>query len=311
MSLPVATPPGRRAHAIAGPRDDYLADPSALTATTWTASSRSDRVGMRLEGGRLERLGNPGAAQRGRRPRSDPGPPGRRTRGCSWPTTRSPAATRWRVVDADVDRAAQVRPGRRSGSYCSIRPGRPRSGTGCPCSAPSRRHPRVNPFWASAKAARPQPRPGAASAPPRSSSSPLSITSSGLPALDRQERELRLGKRHPDSAPRRCAELACAVGRSQSGSACASSGSRPISEIRRPAVPPGGSVWEPIATTPTGRCVHPQPASTRTQASSTSFRTGNQGVRLLRAPDQSRSRVPHPMSDSRPMTRPGSATRQP
>ena len=41
-------------HALPGPRDDWLADPAALTATHWTASSRSDRVGMRLEGEPLQ-----------------------------------------------------------------------------------------------------------------------------------------------------------------------------------------------------------------------------------------------------------------
>jgi biotin-dependent carboxylase-like uncharacterized protein len=37
-------------HALPGPRDDWLADSAALAGTQWTASSRSDRVGMRLEG---------------------------------------------------------------------------------------------------------------------------------------------------------------------------------------------------------------------------------------------------------------------
>ena len=41
-------------HALRGPRDDWLADPDALAATQWTASSRSDRVGMRLEGEPLQ-----------------------------------------------------------------------------------------------------------------------------------------------------------------------------------------------------------------------------------------------------------------
>lgn len=39
-----------RLHAQRGPRDDWLADPDELAATEWTASSRSDRVGMRMEG---------------------------------------------------------------------------------------------------------------------------------------------------------------------------------------------------------------------------------------------------------------------
>ncbi|MFL6026348.1 MAG: biotin-dependent carboxyltransferase family protein [Friedmanniella sp.] len=36
--------------AIPGPRDDWLADLSELSAGCWTVSSRSDRVGIRLEG---------------------------------------------------------------------------------------------------------------------------------------------------------------------------------------------------------------------------------------------------------------------
>jgi len=40
--------------ALRGPRDDWLADPGALVATEWTASSRSDRVGMRLVGEPLQ-----------------------------------------------------------------------------------------------------------------------------------------------------------------------------------------------------------------------------------------------------------------
>jgi biotin-dependent carboxylase-like uncharacterized protein len=41
-------------HALRGPRDDWLADSDALAATEWTASSQSDRVGMRLEGEPLQ-----------------------------------------------------------------------------------------------------------------------------------------------------------------------------------------------------------------------------------------------------------------
>lgn len=37
-------------HALAGPRDDWLADPDALAAATRNVSSRSDRVGIRLSG---------------------------------------------------------------------------------------------------------------------------------------------------------------------------------------------------------------------------------------------------------------------
>jgi allophanate hydrolase subunit 2 len=42
-------------HALAGPREDWLAEPAALTAGTWSVSSRSDRVGIRLEGPALRR----------------------------------------------------------------------------------------------------------------------------------------------------------------------------------------------------------------------------------------------------------------
>jgi biotin-dependent carboxylase-like uncharacterized protein len=41
--------------ALLGPRADWLADPQLLAATTWTVSSRSDRVGIRLEGQPLQR----------------------------------------------------------------------------------------------------------------------------------------------------------------------------------------------------------------------------------------------------------------
>jgi len=41
--------------ALLGPRADWLADPHLLAATPWTVSSRSDRVGIRLEGRALRR----------------------------------------------------------------------------------------------------------------------------------------------------------------------------------------------------------------------------------------------------------------
>jgi biotin-dependent carboxylase-like uncharacterized protein len=65
--LPIGPPPGSfpivdiapaagqpaevlQLHAVPGPREDWLADITALTRATWTVSSRSDRVGIRLEG---------------------------------------------------------------------------------------------------------------------------------------------------------------------------------------------------------------------------------------------------------------------
>lgn len=41
--------------ALTGPRADWLADPRQLAETAWSVSSRSDRVGIRLEGPALER----------------------------------------------------------------------------------------------------------------------------------------------------------------------------------------------------------------------------------------------------------------
>jgi biotin-dependent carboxylase-like uncharacterized protein len=41
--------------ALLGPRSDWLADPQLLAAAPWTVSSRSDRVGIRLEGRALQR----------------------------------------------------------------------------------------------------------------------------------------------------------------------------------------------------------------------------------------------------------------
>ncbi len=54
---PVAVPTGGEVllHAVLGPREDWVLDPQQLTSTTWTASSRSDRVGIRLEGHALQR----------------------------------------------------------------------------------------------------------------------------------------------------------------------------------------------------------------------------------------------------------------
>ncbi len=42
-------------HALPGPREDWLAEPATLTTATWIVSSRSDRVGIRLEGPTLHR----------------------------------------------------------------------------------------------------------------------------------------------------------------------------------------------------------------------------------------------------------------
>jgi biotin-dependent carboxylase-like uncharacterized protein len=113
---PVALPPGGTVtlRVIAGPRADRLAEPAALVRTTWTASSRSDRVGMRLEGRQLERAGSGELPTEGMVRGAIQVPPGGEPVLflADHPVTGGyPVAAV--VCDADVDRAAQVRPGQR------------------------------------------------------------------------------------------------------------------------------------------------------------------------------------------------------
>ena len=99
-------------HAVGGPRSDYVAEPEVLTTTTWTASSRSDRVGMRLEGGRLRRAEDRELPSEGMVRGAIQVPSG----GtpvlflADHPVTGGYPVIAV-VVDADVDRAAQIRPG--------------------------------------------------------------------------------------------------------------------------------------------------------------------------------------------------------
>lgn len=110
---PVAVPGGDTVvlRAVPGPRAEYLTDPRGLARTTWRASSRSDRVGMRLEGGTLERRGGELASEgmvRGAVQVPTGGEPVVFL--ADHPVTGGyPVAAV--VLDADVDRAAQVRPG--------------------------------------------------------------------------------------------------------------------------------------------------------------------------------------------------------
>jgi biotin-dependent carboxylase-like uncharacterized protein len=111
---PVACPLGDTVvlRAVPGPRADFLADPQGLFATTWTASARSDRVGMRLEGGRLERTGPGELPTEGMVRGAIQVPPGGEPVLflADHPVTGGyPVAAV--VIDRDVDRAAQVRPG--------------------------------------------------------------------------------------------------------------------------------------------------------------------------------------------------------
>jgi len=111
---PVAPPTGATVvlRAVPGPRADWVADPTALTRTTWTASSRSDRVGMRLEGEPLRRTDKRELPSEGMVRGAIQVPPGGEPVVflADHPVTGGYPVVAV-VVDADVDRAAQIRPG--------------------------------------------------------------------------------------------------------------------------------------------------------------------------------------------------------
>ena len=100
---------------VPGPRDDWFADPDALVRTDWVASERSDRVGMRLTGRALDtrvpdrQLPSEGAT-RGAIQVPPNGLPV--ILGPDHPVTGGYPVIGV-VVDQDVDRVAQVRPGQR------------------------------------------------------------------------------------------------------------------------------------------------------------------------------------------------------
>lgn len=98
---------------VAGPRADRVVDPELLVATEWRAASESDRVGLRLEGARLEHRAAAGelpseGALRGAVQVPPDGQPV--VFGPDHPTTGGYPVVGV-VVDADVDRLAQLRPG--------------------------------------------------------------------------------------------------------------------------------------------------------------------------------------------------------
>lgn len=111
-------PPGTEMlvlHATPGPRWEWLADLKALAESTWTVSSRSDRVGLRLDGRALAYV----AARRGQELPSEgvvrgavQVPPGGQPVLflADHPVTGGYPVVAV-VVGADVDRAAQARPG--------------------------------------------------------------------------------------------------------------------------------------------------------------------------------------------------------
>jgi len=98
---------------VPGPRDDWFADPDALVRTDWVVSERSDRVGMRLTGRPLDtrvpdrQLPSEGAT-RGAIQVPPNGLPV--ILGPDHPVTGGYPVIGV-VVDHDVDRVAQVRPG--------------------------------------------------------------------------------------------------------------------------------------------------------------------------------------------------------
>ena len=111
---PVAPPTGATVtlRAVPGPRADWVEDISALAGTPWTVSSRSDRVGMRLSGEPLRRVHRRELPSEGMVRGAIQVPPG------GEPVVflaDHPVTGGYPVVavllDADVDRAAQARPG--------------------------------------------------------------------------------------------------------------------------------------------------------------------------------------------------------
>jgi biotin-dependent carboxylase-like uncharacterized protein len=98
---------------VPGPRDDWFADPDALVHTVWVASERSDRVGMRLSGTPMrhrfpERQLPSEGATRGAIQIPPNGQPV--ILGPDHPVTGGyPVAGV--IVDADIDKVAQIRPG--------------------------------------------------------------------------------------------------------------------------------------------------------------------------------------------------------
>jgi KipI family sensor histidine kinase inhibitor len=111
---PVAPPTGDpvQLRIVLGPRADWVADPGQLARTVWTASSRSDRVGMRLDGGPLRRIDRGELPSEGMARGAIQVPPGGEPVlfGADHPVTGGYPVVAV-VLDADLDRAAQVRPG--------------------------------------------------------------------------------------------------------------------------------------------------------------------------------------------------------
>ena len=98
---------------VRGPRDSWVRDVDTLVRTRWTASERSNRVGMRLDGGVVEHIDRDSqlpseGAYRGAVQVPPSGEPVLFL--ADHPVTGGYPVVAV-VVDADVDKAAQVRPG--------------------------------------------------------------------------------------------------------------------------------------------------------------------------------------------------------
>jgi allophanate hydrolase subunit 2 len=113
---PVLDPPAGpvRLRVVPGPHDDWFT-PAALELlerTPWTVTTESDRVGMRLAGAELPRAKNAELPSAGVvRGALQVAPAGQPTLFMSDHPLTGGYPVIAVVVDADVDRAAQVRPG--------------------------------------------------------------------------------------------------------------------------------------------------------------------------------------------------------
>lgn len=111
---PVPAPPGGvvTLRAVLGPRAGHVDDPEALARTEWVVSSRSDRIGMRLDGEPLRRGDDAELPSEGMVRGAVQVPPGGQPVVflADHPVTGGYPVVAT-VCDADVDRAAQLRPG--------------------------------------------------------------------------------------------------------------------------------------------------------------------------------------------------------
>ncbi len=104
---------------VLGPRADWVCNPERLLSTMWTASERSDRVGMRLEGQALKRARHEELPSEGLVRGAVQVPPSGEPLLflADHPVTGGYPVIAV-VCDGDVDRAAQVRPGQRLRFAC-------------------------------------------------------------------------------------------------------------------------------------------------------------------------------------------------